>query len=403
MEKPLKLLVIDDDDVDRMALRRALQRSALPFDLQEVDNAEAGSELLKSDVFDCAFLDYKLPGFDGLKLINRLRELEVKIPLIVLTGQGDEQIAVNLMKAGASDYLAKDRLSSESLSRAVQGAIRLYKAESEVALANQRLRETNELLKQQNRALEAQQEQIQRKNLQLVEVSQLKSEFLATMSHELRTPLNAIIGFSQILMRHPEGSNARRHDMLSRILASGQHLLELINDILDFSKIEAGRLDLRLEAINLAELVATTVESLQSLAEQKQIELKVEMALSAPEVVNDAHRLRQVITNLLSNAIKFTEAGHVGIRVKELTPDTLEIAVEDTGMGIAAENLPHIFDAFHQVDQSVSRKHQGTGLGLSITSLLLDMMQGNISVDSQPGRGSCFRVEFPRQVRLTNS
>ncbi|MEO0458428.1 MAG: ATP-binding protein [Cyanobacteria bacterium P01_A01_bin.114] len=399
MEETLKLLVVDDDDVDRMALRRALQRSKLTFNLQEVDSAEAGTELLKSDSFDCAFLDYQLPGADGLTLINRLRASNVKIPLIVLTGQGSEETAVSLMKAGASDYLSKAKLSSETLSRAVQSAIRLRQAEDEIALAHQRLRDTNELLKQQNQALEAQREQIQRKNLQLVEVSRLKSEFLATMSHELRTPLNAIIGFSQILMRQSGGSDERRQDMLSRILANGKHLLELINDILDFSRIEAGRLELRPEPLNVTDLVSSTVASLRSLAEQKQIELKTDITVSDPNIVNDPNRLRQVLTNLLSNAIKFTEIGSVCVIVLELAADTLEIAVEDTGIGIAADSLPYVFDAFRQVDQSVSRKHQGTGLGLSITSLLLEMMQGQISVESELGRGSCFKVQFPRRVR----
>lgn len=399
MEETLKLLVVDDDDVDRMALRRALQRSKLTFNLQEVDSAEAGTELLKSDSFDCAFLDYQLPGADGLTLINRLRASNVKIPLIVLTGQGSEETAVSLMKAGASDYLSKAKLSSETLSRAVQSAIRLRQAEDEIALAHQRLRDTNELLKQQNQALEAQREQIQRKNLQLVEVSRLKSEFLATMSHELRTPLNAIIGFSQILMRQSGGSDERRQDMLSRILANGKHLLELINDILDFSRIEAGRLELRPEPLNVTDLVSSTVASLRSLAEQKQIELKTDITVSDPNIVNDPNRLRQVLTNLLSNAIKFTEIGSVCVIVRELAADTLEIAVEDTGIGIAADSLPYVFDAFRQVDQSVSRKHQGTGLGLSITSLLLEMMQGQISVESELGRGSCFKVQFPRRVR----
>ena len=403
-DETLKLLVVDDDDVDRMALRRALKRSGLPFDLQEVDSAQLGTALLEAGSFDCAFLDYQLPDCDGLTLVQNLRGSGVQIPLIALTGQGSEETAVGLMKAGASDYLPKSKLSSETLARAIQTAIRVYKAEQEVALTNQRLREKNELLERQNQELELQREQIQRKNLQLAEVSQLKSEFLATMSHELRTPLNAIIGFSQILMRQLQGSASNRQlDMIRRILTNGQHLLELISDILDLSKIEAGRLDLRVEPIDLQELISTTVEGLRSLADQKQLELTIDSSLSDAAISNDANRLRQVITNLLSNAIKFTDQGVVSLNVQEISPETIEITVTDSGIGIAAENLPHIFNVFHQVDQSISRKHQGTGLGLSITHLLLEMMQGTISVESQVGQGSQFNVRIPRHVQPSHT
>ncbi|MEO0352265.1 MAG: ATP-binding protein, partial [Cyanobacteria bacterium P01_A01_bin.15] len=330
---------------------------------------------------------------------NRLRETGVKVPLIALTGQGSEETAVNLMKAGASDYLPKSKLSSDTLTRTVQSAMRIYRAECETALANRRLRETNELLKQRNQELEKQREQIQRKNLQLVEVSQLKSEFLATMSHELRTPLNAIIGFSQILMRQLKGrANNRQLDMLQRVLTNGNQLLELISDILDLSKIEAGRLDLRMEPVNLSEVITTTAMGLQSLADQKQLDLRLDLALCDPKITNDANRLRQILTNLLSNAIKFTDDGFVSITAQEVSPDVVEIVVSDSGIGIADASLSHIFDAFHQADQSISRKHQGTGLGLSITQLLLEMMHGSITVDSEVGRGSQFRIRIPRHL-----
>ena len=400
----LKLLVVDDDDVDRMALRRALKGSGIDFELQEVDNASLGTQLLKAKLFDCAFLDYQLPDCDGLTLVQNLRGAGVTIPLIALTGRGSEETAVGLMKAGASDYLSKSKLSSDTLVRSIQSAIRIYKAELEVELTNQRLRETNELLLQKNRELEQQREQIQRKNLQLIEVSQLKSEFLATMSHELRTPLNAIIGFSQILMRQLQNTASDRQlDMIRRVLTNGQHLLELISDILDLSKIEAGRLDLRVESLNLSELLFTTVEGLQSLADQKQLALNIDLTLADAEIANDANRLRQVITNLLSNAIKFTDSGFVSVAARDVSADCIEITVADSGIGIASENLPHIFNAFHQVDQTISRKHQGTGLGLAITHLLLEMMQGTISVDSKLGEGSQFYVRIPRQVQPSHT
>ncbi|MEO0407849.1 MAG: hybrid sensor histidine kinase/response regulator [Cyanobacteria bacterium P01_A01_bin.135] len=400
MEQALKLLVIDDDELDRLALRRALQHSNFRFELQEAETAAVGTALLASQPFDCAFLDYRLPDSDGLTLVLKLRDSGLDIPLIALTGQGSEETAVSLLTAGMSDYLSKSKLSSDTLTPAIHRVIRVYRAEQEAALANKHLQHANKLLKRKNQELEVQREEIQRRNLQLIEVSRLKSEFLATMSHELKTPLNVIIGFSQVLMRRLKaGEDNRYHEMVERIFFNGQHLLMLINDILDYSKLEAGRLNLRHESVNLSDVVASVVEALRPLAKRKHIRIEKTVSLSSPILTSDGARLRQVLDNLVSNAVKFTDVGQVWVSVQELPQDTIEIAVKDTGIGIAADDLPHIFDALYQIDQTVSRKHKGTGLGLSITQLLVEMMQGGISVESSPGEGSCFTVTLPRQLQ----
>jgi two-component system, NarL family, sensor histidine kinase BarA len=293
--------------------------------------------------------------------------------------------------------------------------------EREDRLANQ-----NETLASQNQELEHQRQQIQLQNLQLMEAARLKSQFLATMSHELRTPMNAIIGFSQLLLHSskrsrsvssgeshslPSGESrhqfkaqpltAEQENMVQRILDNGKHLLSLIDDILDLSKIESGRLELEPEQLNLANLVQATVEELRSLAEEKQLDLQVDARLSNPLIINDSVRLRQILMNLLSNAIKFTERGVVQIEVWEYSPNCISLTVKDTGIGIAQENLEHIFEAFRQVDQSLSKKHYGTGLGLAITKSLIQMMNGSITVHSMLGEGSIFRVDIPRDIPVS--
>lgn len=241
--------------------------------------------------------------------------------------------------------------------------------------------------------------QIQIQNLQLIETTKLKSQFLAIVSHELRTPMNAIIGFSQLLLRHPQHRLSQiQANMVERIFNSGKNLLTLIEDILDFSTLEAGRLELKREEFNLAELVTTVVEELRSLSQQKHLQLHVNCVLENPCVVNDTNRLRQVVVNLLSNAIKFTEFGSVWVDVWELAPERIAIAVRDTGIGIAETDLPHIFEEFRQLNQTIARHHGGTGLGLAITKSLVHLMKGKITVDSQLGEGSTFQVELPRQV-----
>jgi signal transduction histidine kinase len=280
-----------------------------------------------------------------------------------------------------------------------QAAIALTNAQLIRALEEReaRLGLQNQMLSDQNQTLEIQQQHIQLQNLKLQEATQLKSEFIATMSHELRTPMNAVIGFSQLLLRQ-QGLSPKQADMVARILNNGRHLLSLINDILDFSKIEAGRLALNLEEMNLHHLMTETVEELRSLAEQKDLCLDIQIHLNDPIILNDRIRLRQVVINLISNAIKFTEVGTVRVTVQDLAADNLILSVQDTGIGIAKKDVHHIFEAFRQVDQSLAKSFPGTGLGLAITDLLVDSMHGSISVDSQVGQGSTFRVTFPRRV-----
>ncbi|MBW4577870.1 MAG: PAS domain-containing protein [Aphanothece sp. CMT-3BRIN-NPC111] len=265
----------------------------------------------------------------------------------------------------------------------------------------ERLELQNEILAQQNQELENQRQQIQLQNLQLMEAARLKSHFLATMSHELRTPMNAIIGFSQLLLRQRQNKlMPQQVDMMERILNNGRHLLTLINEILDLSKIEAGRMELQLEELNLLHLVKATTEELRSLSQEKHLKLHIRSDLSNPCIINDRSRLRQILVNLLSNAIKFTETGSVQIEVKEITTDLVSIIVKDTGIGIAENDLKHIFEEFRQLDQSLKRKYEGTGLGLAIVNSLVQLMQGKISVESTLGEGSTFCVELPRKIEV---
>lgn len=244
--------------------------------------------------------------------------------------------------------------------------------------------------------------QIELQNLQLQEAAKLKSHFLAIMSHELRSPMNAIIGFSQLLLRSSQQSLSHHQtNMVERIFNSGKHLLTLIDEILDFAKIEVGCLQLHLQELNLAELVTATAEEMRSLVEQKHLELRIDLNLENPYVINDSTRLRQILINLLSNAIKFTDIGSVEVEVWELPKNRIAIAVKDSGIGIAQADIEQIFQEFRQLNQSITRQHGGTGLGLAITDRIVRMMQGKIIVESEQERGSTFRVELPRQVTVS--
>ncbi|MHC5861060.1 ATP-binding response regulator [Nostoc sp.] len=401
MEETLKILVVDDDKVDRIAIRSALTKAGVPIELAEVGDGNEAFSALSTTVYHCVFLDYRLPDQDGLTLIQQLRSSEIKVPLVVLTDQGDEQITLQLLKAGATDYLSKSRISPETLSQVLRSAIRIYQAEMQADLASQQLRETHEELISKNQELERQQQQIQMQNFKLLEASRLKSLFLATMSHELRTPMNAIIGFSQVLLRPKFGQlTHQQRDMVERILNNGKHLLMLLNEVLDFSKLEGGGLDLKAEIFNISKVINLAVSEIRSLAEAKNLSLLVKTDLQNPLVFNDPVRIKQILINLLSNAIKFTEFGEIWVEVKELPANRVVIIVQDTGVGIAPKDFKHIFEAFRQVDQTITRKYPGTGLGLAIIDSLVRMMGGKIFLESKLGVGSMFKIELPRQITL---
>ncbi len=238
--------------------------------------------------------------------------------------------------------------------------------------------------------------QLEQTNNALVEANRHKSVFLANMSHELRTPLNAIIGFSELLTDAQDGQfdDATRKRFLSQILTSGRHLLGLINDILDLSKVEAGQMELRLQTVSVAESVDQVVRIVEPLVVKKGITLKANVA-GTGDVLADAGKVKQMLLNLVSNAIKFTpEGGTVTISAVRL-PETVEISVADTGIGIAEPDQKTIFQEFHQVDFGPGRKHEGTGLGLALTRRFALLHGGEVRVSSRLNKGSVFTLSLP--------
>lgn len=236
---------------------------------------------------------------------------------------------------------------------------------------------------------------------QLETAYRLKSEFLANFSHEIRTPLNAIIGYADLLSRE-EGSRLTPHGRrdLTTIKNNARTLLALINDILDLSKIEAGHMEVIREPVELTDLVEECLSTVRELLKGKDVELRSTLDEQASRVFTDPLKLRQILLNLLSNAAKFTEMGEIVVTV-EVHGTTLEMVVEDTGIGIPADQLPHVFEKFRQVDGSHRRKVGGTGLGLAIVRELTRLLNGRVEVRSTVGRGSAFTVELPDAVTAT--
>lgn len=237
----------------------------------------------------------------------------------------------------------------------------------------------------------------------LQEANRMKSVFLASMSHELRTPLNGIIGFAELLHDEKAGPvTAKQKSYLGDVLSSGRHLLRLINDVLDLSKVEAGRMDLFPEEFVLSEAVEEASLALVPAAEAKRLTLRRNVPPDLGPVRLDRQKLQQVLHNLLSNAVKFTdEGGRIEVRARQLPGGLLEIAVEDTGIGIHPGDLDKLFREFQQLDSGAARRFQGTGLGLALTRKLVELQGGTVAVTSEPGRGSTFVVHLPARLPLS--
>ncbi|HEY6115424.1 MAG TPA: ATP-binding protein [Candidatus Dormibacteraeota bacterium] len=231
------------------------------------------------------------------------------------------------------------------------------------------------------------------------EANRMKSEFLANMSHELRTPLNAIIGFAKLMAFGKVGPVSAQHqEFLVDILKSSDHLLRLINDVLDLAKVEAGKMEFHPEPIDLVQLVGEVRDILRAVAATKQIQIDTAIDPSCTGLELDAAKLKQVLYNYLSNALKFTpDNGRVFIRARPESTDLLRIEVQDTGIGIRADDVRDLFAEFRQLDSSASKKYQGTGLGLALTKRIVEAQGGRVGVDSQLGSGSTFFVVLPQR------
>jgi signal transduction histidine kinase len=244
--------------------------------------------------------------------------------------------------------------------------------------------------------------EVEDKSRQLEDASRHKSQFLANMSHELRTPLNAIIGVSEMLQ---EDTEALKQDTepLDRVLGAARHLLALINDILDLSKIEAGRMELAVSSFPLAPLIADVVKTIEPLAAKNSNKVAAHCDSGIGTMHADQMRLRQALLNLMSNANKFTEGGAIRVDAQqgqENGHDWITIAVADTGIGMTPEQMDKLFREFSQASSTTASKYGGTGLGLAISRRFCQMMGGDITVESAPGRGSTFTIRLPRIVEV---
>ncbi|HEX8202373.1 MAG TPA: response regulator [Isosphaeraceae bacterium] len=408
--RPIRVLLVDDDE-DDYVLTRELLAEVEPgaYTLDWAPSFAAGLEAMEHCGHDVYLVDYRLGGRDGLELIREAMGRGCRAPLILLTGQGDRAVDVEAMRSGAADYMSKARMEAAVLDRSIRHALERMKAQDALRQMRDelevRVRERTAELAQANAALQAEVAERRRIEGQLRQAmeaveasSRAKDEFLAALSHELRTPLTPVLAAVSALLDDPQ-TPAEILPTLEMTRRNVTLEARLIDDLLDVTRIIRGKLSLQLERVDAHAILLRSLSICRSELLASGLHLELDLQATAAHVEADPARLQQVFWNLLKNAIKFTPGGgSLTIRSRNAPApmgggQVLVIEVSDTGIGIAPEALPRIFNTFEQGGAAITRQFGGLGLGLAISRSVVELHHGTLSASSPgPGRGATFTL-----------
>lgn len=387
-EHPLRVLLIDDDEDDYFLTRDLLAEiDADRYSLDWASDYESGLDAVARRRHDVYLLDYRLGKRTGLELLREAAAGGCLGPTIFLTGQGEREVDLEAMRAGAADFLEKSGLDAALLERSIRYA--LVQAESQVELERRVAERTAELL-HANEALRDREDRLR-------EADRRKDEFLAVLAHELRNPLAPIRSGLEILKR--ACTDPKMEEVRRIMVRQTRQMTRLIDDLLDVSRITQGKLELRKEPVELAQLVENAVDATRPFVEERRHELDVTLPRKPVLLDADAARITQVLANLLHNAAKYTEPGGRISVTARILGQQVEIAVEDTGCGIPQAMLERVFEMFSQDDRTKDRGNTGLGIGLTLVRSLVELHGGRVAARSEgAGAGSRFTVHLPIAV-----
>ncbi|MBD3284958.1 response regulator [candidate division WOR-3 bacterium] len=356
---PVRVLLVEDNEYDQIAFNRMVKQRELNYEVQTAATGAEGLSQLQEGACDIVVLDFLLIDMDGLEFLKAMREREIDTPVIFLTGQGSEKVAVAAMKLGAYDYLTKtsDMSHLAQLPSTITQAIDQYK-----------LRKERE------------------------DIERMRSDFIAMLTHDLKNPLATIISAAEFLSE-ADSFDERQSRMVTLIESASKDMLDLVENFLMVSKIEAGRLEQTREPVNINEVLTRVYNMNKLLAENKGVSFKIDLAQDLPAIKCNPTQMFRVFSNLVGNALKFTPKGKEVEISSEGDSGQIRIYVKDQGAGIAPDLLPYIFDKYKRSAGDANPK--GIGLGLYIVKMIVESLDGQVQVSSQLGKGTTFTIFLP--------
>jgi len=375
---PIRVLLIDDDQDDFLLTRELLNDLGGRYTLDWAGTYKEGLDAVCMDTHAVYLLDFRLGARSGIELLREAKARGCTAPIIFLTGQGQTSTDLDALDAGADDYLEKGGLTPALLERSIRYSLAQRRAEAEL---EQKVLERTKALARANDALR--------------EADRRKDEFLSTLGHELRNPLAPILNALEIIRLSGDNPEAVAHQR-ERLERQVRQMVRLVDDLLDVSRVTTGKLRLNPEPLTLQDVLDAALDISRPLIEKARLALKLHLPSEPVELVGDRVRLAQVFSNLLNNAAKYTEPGG-GVAVTASAIDSrVVVTVRDTGVGIAPEVLPRIFELFTQVDRSLNRSQGGLGVGLALVRRFVELHGGTVTARSEGvGRGAEFTIELP--------
>jgi two-component system sensor histidine kinase/response regulator len=362
------VLVVDDDEVDRMLVKRTLKQTHPQITVIEAEDCRSALALIQQQPFDCAFIDYNLPDGNGVELVSEFRSLGIKFPLIALTGQGDEQVAVDLMKAGASDYIKKNNVKPDLFHHILHQCMRLYQAQLEA----------DEIKKQREDLLEQ------------------REAFISYMTHDMQTPLVGANRMLELIQDDAFGavSNSVKQK-INIIVHSNKDLLTMVRDLVDVYSYDTNLEEISRIPIDIRDLAQDVIQELSPLVINRDLDLKliIENQEINYKISIDRLAFKRVLVNLIGNSLKFTEIGHISLIITGSSENNpmIKISIQDTGVGISPEDLKQVFERFRKGNH----KRSNSGLGLYLCRQIVEKHNGTINAESQLNQGTTFTIQLP--------